>query len=49
MRLIKTNQTRERDYLSKIKALEKALKETEEMLKELQIKFGKKHEASSHS
>lgn len=40
VRLIKTNQTRERDYLSKIKALEKALKETEEVLKELQIKFG---------
>ena len=38
--IIKTNQSREREYISKIKALEKALKEAEEMLRELQIKFG---------
>ncbi len=39
VRIIKSNHTREREYINKIKALEKALKETEEMLKELQIKF----------
>lgn len=30
---------REREYIIKIKSLEKALKETDDMLKELQIKF----------
>jgi len=40
VRIIKANQTREREYISKIKSLEKALKEAEEMLRELQIKFG---------
>ena len=38
VRIIKTNETREREYINKIKALEKALKETEEIIKELQIK-----------
>jgi|SRR6187402_359119 len=39
VKIIKNNQIREREYINKIKALEKALKESEEMLKELQIKF----------
>ncbi|GAB2984039.1 hypothetical protein GCM10027049_21990 [Mucilaginibacter puniceus] len=39
VKIIKNNQVREREYIIKIKSLEKALKETEDMLKELQIKF----------
>ena len=39
VRIIKNNQIREREYVNKIKLLEKTLKETEEMLKEIQIKF----------
>lgn len=39
VKIIKNNQMREREYIIKIKSLEKALKETEDMLKELQIKF----------
>jgi hypothetical protein len=39
VKIIKNNQIREREYIIKIKSLEKALKETDDMLKELQIKF----------
>ncbi|RZA03030.1 MAG: hypothetical protein EOP47_04650 [Sphingobacteriaceae bacterium] len=39
VKIIKNNQMRERGYIIKIKSLEKALKESEEMLKELQIKL----------
>ncbi len=39
VKIIKNNQMREREYIIKIKSLEKALKESEEILKELQIKL----------
>ena len=39
VKIIKNNQMREREYIIKIKSLEKALKESEEMLKDFQIKF----------
>lgn len=39
VKIIKNSQMREREYIIKIKSLEKTLKETEDMLKELQIKF----------
>ena len=39
VKIIKNNQMREREYIIKIKSLERALKETDYMLKELQIKF----------
>ncbi len=39
VKIIKNNQIREREYIIKIKSLERALKESEEMLKEVQIKF----------
>ncbi len=39
LKIIKNNQMREKEYIIKIKSLEKTLKETEEMLKDLQVKF----------
>jgi hypothetical protein len=39
VKIIKNNQAREREYVIKIKSLEKALKETDDMLKELQVKL----------
>jgi hypothetical protein len=39
MKIIKNNQAREKQYIAKIKELEIVLKQTEDMLNELKLKF----------